>query len=87
VVGLVKDTKHYTLIEAPRPYFYAPAQQIAAPPVIAFYVRTTGNPDQMTATLRREAAAIDPDSGAFDAMPLAEYIAALCFPKGWRRVC
>ncbi|MDP3000117.1 MAG: ABC transporter permease [Bryobacterales bacterium] len=81
VVGLVKDTKQYTLIEAPRPYLYAPAQQIAAPPVIAFYVRTAGNPDQMTATLRREAAAIDPNAGAFDAMPLAEYIAAPLFPQ------
>jgi predicted permease len=81
VVGLVKDTKQYTLIEPPRPYFYASAQQIAAPPVIAFYVRTTGHPDQMTAALRREAAAIDPNAGAFDAMPLAEYIAAPLFPQ------
>jgi predicted permease len=81
VVGLVKDTKHYTLTEGPRPYFYAPAQQVSAPPVVAFYVRTAGNPDQMAATLRREAAAIDPDFGAFDAMPLAEYIAAPLFPR------
>jgi predicted permease len=81
VVGLVKDTKQYTLTEGPRPYFYAPAQQASAPPVVAFYVRTTGNPDQMTATLRREAAAIDPNAGAFDAMPLAEYIAAPLFPQ------
>jgi len=81
VVGLVKDTKQYTLTEAPRPYLYAPAQQIDAPPVAAFYVRTAGNPDQMLATLRREAAAIDPNAGAFDAMPLAEYIDAPLFPR------
>lgn len=47
--------------------------------VSRFYLSTS--PDQMAATLRREAAAIDPNAGAFDAMPLAEYIDAPLFPR------
>ena len=81
VVGLVKANKYYLLTEAPRPYFYAPLAQVGAPEDIAFYIRTTGDPVQSIATLRRETTAVDPNAGAFDAMPLAEYIGAPLFPQ------
>lgn len=81
VVGLVKENKYYLLTEAPRPYFYAPLAQVGSPQDIAFYIRTAGDPLQSIATLRREAAQVDPNAGAFDAMPLADYIGAPLFPQ------
>ena len=81
VAGLVQDSKYYYLSEPPRPYFYAPLQQTSVPAGVAFYVRTAGPPVEALATLRREAAAIDPDAAAFDALPLSEYISAPLFPQ------
>jgi predicted permease len=79
VVGVVKDSKYYYLTEPPRPYFYAPFRQIAGSADIAFYARTTGNPEDAIATLRREVAAIDPEAGGFEALPLVDYIDAPLF--------
>ncbi|HXN47514.1 MAG TPA: ABC transporter permease [Bryobacteraceae bacterium] len=81
VIGLVRDGKYYTLSEAPRPYFFVPFEQRPTDNPIDFYVRTRGNPDDALKALRREAAAIDPEVGAFEAMPLADYIAAPLFPQ------
>ena len=81
VVGLVKENKYYLLTEASRPYFFAPLAQVGAPQDIAFYIRSSGDPLALIATLRREAAAVDPNAGAFDAMPLADYIGAPLFPQ------
>jgi predicted permease len=79
VVGVVNDSKYYELTESPRPYFYAPFQQLGGSRNIAFYVRTQGNPQEALATLRREVAAIDPDLSGFDALPLVDYIDAPLF--------
>jgi len=81
VVGLVKENKYYLLTEAPRPYFYAPLAQVGAPEDIAFYIRTAGDPLNAIANMRLETAAVDPNAGAFDAMPLAEYIGNPLFPQ------
>ena len=81
VVGLVKENKYYLLTESPRPYFFAPLAQVAAPQDIAFYIRSQGDPLPLIGALRREAAAVDPNAGAFDAMPLADYIGAPLFPQ------
>ena len=81
VIGLVRDGKYYTLSEAPRPYFFASLAQQDTDNPIDFYVRTAGNPDEALKTLRREAAAIDPEVGAFEAMPLPDYIDAPLFPQ------
>ncbi|HVO98673.1 MAG TPA: ABC transporter permease [Bryobacteraceae bacterium] len=79
VVGLVRGTKYYTLTEPPRPYFYVPIQQAHPPQDIAFYLRTSDDPMQAIQMLRREAAAVDPNAGVFDAMPLTDYIGAPLF--------
>jgi predicted permease len=79
VVGVVNDSKYYYLTEPPRPYFYAPFQQIAGSLDIVFYARTTGNPADAIATLRREVAALDPDVSGFEALPLVDYIDAPLF--------
>jgi predicted permease len=81
VVGLVKENKYYLLTESPRPYFFAPLAQVGAPQDIAFYIRSAGDPLPLIAALRRDAAAVDPNAGAFDAMPLADYIGAPLFPQ------
>ena len=81
VVGLARDCKYYTLSEAPRPYFFVPMEQQDTDKAVDFFVRTAGSSDQALRALRREAAAIDPEVGAFEAMPLAEYIGAPLFPR------
>jgi predicted permease len=81
VVGLARDSKYYSLAETPRPYFFAPFEQRETNRQVDFYVRTAGNPGDALRTLRREAAAIDPEAGAFDAMPLSEFIEAPLFPQ------
>ncbi len=81
VVGLARDSKYYRLSEPPRPYFFACMEQQEPDREIDFYVRTAGTPDEALRTLRREAAAVDPEVGAFEAMPLAEYIAGPLFPQ------
>jgi predicted permease len=81
VVGLVKDSKYYRLAEPPRPYFFASLDQRDTNKDIDFYVRTAGSPDEALRTLRTEAAAIDPEAGAFEAMPLSDYIGAPLFAQ------
>ena len=81
IVGLVKGTKYYFLTEPPRPYFYVPLRQAHAPEDIVLYLRSTGDPSDAIKTLRREAAAVDPNAGLFDAMPLTDYIGAPLFPQ------
>jgi len=74
VVGLVKDTKYYTLVEPRRPYLFAPLQQGAGNLSIAMFVRTAGDSAAVIPILRRES------SVAIDVTPLSEYIAAPLFP-------
>jgi predicted permease len=81
VIGLARDSKYYYPTEAPRPYFYASSGQADLPADVVFYVRTAGDPENAIATLRREAAAVDPAAAAFDAMPLADYVEAPLFPQ------
>ncbi len=79
IIGLVRDSKYYYLNEPVRPYIYGLMRNTYVPSQVTFYVRTAGDQADALTALRREAAAIDPSAGAFDAMPLAEYIAAPLF--------
>lgn len=81
IVGLVRGTKYYFLNEPPRPYFYVPVRQARAPEDIAFYIRFTGDAAGAIKTLRREAMAVDPNAGLFDAMTLTDYIGAPLFAQ------
>jgi predicted permease len=75
VIGEVKDSKYSNLTEAQRPYFYVPFRQIyRADMGLAFYIRTTTDPRDAIATMRREVRAVDPNVAIVDAMPLAEHI-------------
>ena len=63
VIGLVKNTKYHTPIEAPIPFFYAPFRQRFAPGLnFSVFLKTTGDPMAVTATLRREALALNQDA-------------------------
>ena len=75
VIGEVKDSKYHNLTEAPVPFFYVPFRQIyRADMGLAFYIRTTIDPDKAIATMRREVRAVDPNVAIVDALPLAEHI-------------
>lgn len=80
-MGQVKDSKYNSLAELPRPYFFVTFRQVGAPRDVAYYVPTAGDPLAAATVLRHEAAAINPDAGAVDAMPLTEYIGAPLFPQ------
>ncbi len=63
VVGMVKDSKYHSLIEAPMPYFYIPFRQWFAPGLnFAVLIKTAGDPMRMTPVLRREALALNQDA-------------------------
>jgi predicted permease len=63
VVGLVKDSKYHTPIEAPTPFFYIPFDQWFAPGLnFSVFVKTAGDPLLMTPVLRQEALSLNQDA-------------------------
>ncbi|MFI5206987.1 MAG: ADOP family duplicated permease [Gemmatimonadales bacterium] len=77
IVGVAKDIKTLRLTEPPAPYFFVPIRQVYRPEFpFTFFVRTSGSVNDAIAALRRDAQAVDPAVPAFNAMSLAEYIAA-----------
>jgi predicted permease len=63
VVGVVKDSKYHTPIEAPMPFFYVPFRQMFAPGLnFSVFLKTSGDPLRMTPDLRREALALNQDA-------------------------
>lgn len=82
IVGMVKDSKYYNLSEAPQPYFYLSFDQVhygSGENGVALYVRTERDESDLVPVLRREMAAIDPNSAGLTAMPLSDYISAAWF--------
>jgi predicted permease len=82
IVGMVKDSKYYSLSEAPQPYFYMSFDQVhngSGENGVALYARTEGDARGFVAVLRHEMSAIDPNSAGLTAMPLSDYISAAWF--------
>jgi predicted permease len=83
IVGMVKDSKYFSLSEAPQPYFYMSFDQVhfgSGENGVAFYARTDRDARGLVSVLRREMSAIDPNSAGLTAtMPLSDYIAAAWF--------
>ncbi len=80
IVGVARDSKYHRVTENPQPYFYIPIRQIFRPEYgLTFHVRTSGSVNEAIASVRREAAAIDPAIVLFDAQPMTEYISASLF--------
>jgi len=81
VVGLVKDSKYHTPMEAPLPFFYVPFRQWFAPGLnFSVFIRTAGDPMRMTATLRREALALNQDA-VFNTILLSDAATASLYPQ------
>jgi ABC-type antimicrobial peptide transport system permease subunit len=63
VIGLVKDSKYDTLMEAPLPFFYIPFDQWFHPGLnFAVLLKTSGDSMLLTPVLQREALALNPDA-------------------------
>src|SRR5579863_8904733 len=82
IVGMVKDSKYYSLSEAPQPYFYTSFDQLhfaSGESGVAFYARADRDASGFVPLLRREVSAIDPNSTGVTAMALSDYISAAWF--------
>jgi ABC-type antimicrobial peptide transport system permease subunit len=82
IVGMVKDSKYYTLSEGPQPYFYMSFDQVhygSGESGVALYARTDRDARGLVSVLRYEMSAIDPNSAGLTAMPLSDYISAAWF--------
>jgi putative ABC transport system permease protein len=82
IVGMVKDSKYFSLSEAPQPYFYMSIDQGgggSGESGVAFYARTDHDAHGFAPVLRREMSAIDPSSTGLTAMALSDYISAAWF--------
>ena len=74
VVGLARDSKYFTPAEPTSPHFYLAFQQFYnSSPELYFLIRTTGQPEQAIALLRRVVRETDVNAAAFHAVPLTEY--------------
>ena len=80
IVGVVKDSKYRSLGEDPMPYIFLPYLQNPQP-AMAVHVRTSGNPREVAAAVRREVQALDPNLPAFHVMSLADNIDISLFPS------
>ncbi len=80
VVGVVADSRNYSVTEPARPFYYVPYRQTVINGTNAgFFVRTAGDPNRMIPVLRRAAAAVDPDLAVETPMPLEEYTSACLY--------
>lgn len=83
VVGIARDIKYSTIGEAPRPFVYFPLGRASdvrgGPADVVLHVRARGNPAPLTALLRRELSALDPDVPASTSL-MANGIAFSLFP-------
>ncbi len=86
-VGMARDSKYFNLAEAPRPFFYLAFRQFyRATPELQLFIRTTMEPSRAIATLRRVVASVDPNAGAFHAVPLLSTRRLPCSLRRSRRV-
>jgi len=73
VVGLVKDSKYYSLEEPPRPFFYVPLRQyFEIEPDI--HIRTTQPLQTIQSALLREVRALDPNLALYEMITLQEQV-------------
>ena len=81
VVGVVKDVKYHSPLEAPIPFFYIPFRQWFYPGLnFSVFIKTKGDPMRMTSTLRHEALALNHDA-VFTTMTLEEAAAAALYAQ------
>lgn len=82
VVGMVKDSKYFHIVEPPRPHFFAPfRQQAGIDGQLYFLVRATGDPAAVMAGFRAEVAGVNVNAGAFDLMMLRDWTEITLLPQ------
>lgn len=81
VVGMAGDTRYYDPVAPPEPHLYVPLRQRYAGNDIYFFIRTAADPVQAEGLVRREIAAVDPNVGAYHAMPLVEFTNVTLLPQ------
>jgi macrolide transport system ATP-binding/permease protein len=73
VVGVAKDSKYYSMDEAPRPFFYVPLRQyFSIEPDI--HIRTTQPLQTVQTALIREVRALDPNLAVYEMITLQEQV-------------
>jgi predicted permease len=73
VVGVVKDSKYYSMDETPRPFFYVPLRQyFTIEPDI--HIRATQALQTIQAALIREVRALDPNLTSYEMITLQEQV-------------
>ncbi|MFY9530763.1 MAG: ABC transporter permease [Candidatus Acidiferrales bacterium] len=73
VVGVVKDSKYYSMDETPQPFFYVPLlQYFAIEPDI--HIRTTQPLQTIQTALIREVRALDPNLALYEMITLQEQV-------------
>jgi predicted permease len=80
VAGVARDSKYFSVDEAPRPHFFLPFQGNNGLQVY-FFIRTNGQPFALAAELRREVTAVDPRASSFDLMALSEWTGVTLLPQ------
>ena len=81
IVGVVSDSKHVSLSEAPPPYIYLPHSQIPRP-AMTLVVRAANDPHGLIGAVQNEAHALDRELPVSNVKTLDEYLgAAVAKPK------
>jgi len=81
VVGMVRDSKYHTPVEAPTPFFYLPFRQWFAPGLnFSVFLKTAGDPLCLTPVLRREALKLNQDA-VFNTNLLTDATTMSMFPQ------
>jgi predicted permease len=80
VVGVARDGKYRSLGDSPRPYVYQPLLQ-SYDPKMTLLVRTTGEPQSVTALVREQIHALDPNLPVTDVKTLRDQLNFSLFPS------
>ena len=73
VVGVAKDSKYSSVREAAEPFFYVALRQNTSRGSVLF-VRTSNNPAAMSAAVRQEVHALDPNLAAYEVITMQEQL-------------
>jgi predicted permease len=79
VIGLVKDSKYWSIGEEPQPIVYFPLARDYKGDV-ALLARTTGDPRSLLDAIRREVRQLDANLPVYDAKTMREHLRLALFP-------
>jgi ABC-type antimicrobial peptide transport system permease subunit len=80
VVGLAKDSKYQTMLEAPKPFFYVPIRQNFVVQN-GFIIRTDESAAAIMNALAREIHALDPNLAPLDTISLQEQVDRMSYTQ------